>query len=93
MERDFGLMEVSAKHGSGIKEAFNRMISEVYRFQMLDAGGEDEIITAGGISMRKQSIENLRQNTSSIVLNPNMHYYPDATAEKAQQKKKKKNCC
>ena len=36
MERDFGLMEVSAKHGSGIKEAFNRMISEIYRFQMLE---------------------------------------------------------
>ena len=32
--------------------------------------------------MRKQSLNDFRQNINSIVLNPNMHYYPDAAAVK-----------
>ena len=32
MARNFGLMEVSAKTGSGVKEAFNRLVSEIYKF-------------------------------------------------------------
>ncbi len=36
MEHDFGLMEVSAKHGTGIKEAFNRMIAEIYKMHTCD---------------------------------------------------------
>ena len=31
MEHNFGLIEVSAKLGHGVKEAFNRMIAEVYK--------------------------------------------------------------
>ena len=31
MQHNFGLMEVSAKLGHGIKEAFSRLITEVYR--------------------------------------------------------------
>ena len=31
MEHNFGLIEVSAKLGHGVKEAFNRLIAEVYR--------------------------------------------------------------
>ena len=31
MEKNFGLMEVSAKTGQGVKEAFTRLIYEVYR--------------------------------------------------------------
>ena len=87
MEHDFGLMEVSAKHGSGIKEAFNRMIAEVYKFQTLELGADDEITVAGG--MRKQSVADLRANLSSIILNPNMHYYKE---EGGQEPKKKKGC-
>ena len=30
-EHNFGLMEVSAKLGVGVKEAFNRLIAEIYR--------------------------------------------------------------
>ena len=32
MINNFGLMEVSAKTGFGIKEAFNRLVSEIYKF-------------------------------------------------------------
>ena len=32
MERNFGLMEVSAKTGSGVKQAFNRLVQEIYKF-------------------------------------------------------------
>ena len=31
MEHNFGLIEVSAKLGHGVKEAFNRMIAEIYK--------------------------------------------------------------
>ena len=31
MEKNFGMMEVSAKTGQGVKEAFTRLIFEVYR--------------------------------------------------------------
>ena len=74
MEHDFGLMEVSAKHGTGIKEAFNRMISEIYRFQKFELGLDDEITAANGLP--KDSLADLRSNLNSIVLNPNMHFYP-----------------
>ena len=30
-KNNFGLMEVSAKTGSGVKEAFSRLITEVHR--------------------------------------------------------------
>ena len=70
MEHDFGLMEVSAKHGTGIKEAFNRMIAEIYKFHTCE--GSDDDITE---SMGKEALRDLRQNVSSIVLNPNMHFY------------------
>ena len=89
MERDFGLMEVSAKHGSGIKEAFNRMIAEVYKFQTLELGAEDEISVVGG---RKQSLIDMRANLNSIVLNPNMHYYNQEKGSAESKKKKKCNC-
>ena len=32
ISNNFGLMEVSAKTGYGIKEAFSRLISEIYKF-------------------------------------------------------------
>lgn len=32
MERNFGLMEVSAKTGNGVRQAFTRLISEIYTF-------------------------------------------------------------
>ena len=67
-------MEVSAKHGTGIKEAFNRIISEIYRFQTMDQGADDDITAANGI--RKGSLSDLRSNLNSIILNPNMHFYP-----------------
>ncbi len=41
-EKNFGLMEVSAKTGFGVKEAFSRLIVEVFRQlrdeQSLDSG-------------------------------------------------------
>jgi len=36
MSRNFGLMEVSAKMGHGVKEAFNRLVSEIYKFSRLE---------------------------------------------------------
>jgi len=32
IERNFGFIEVSAKTGSGVKEAFNRLVSEIFKF-------------------------------------------------------------
>jgi len=39
---NFGLMEVSAKNGSGVKEAFSRLVTEVYK-QILEELAEDAI--------------------------------------------------
>lgn len=32
MERNFGFVEVSAKTGSSVKEAFSRLVMEIYKF-------------------------------------------------------------
>ena len=43
MEHNFGLMEVSARLGHGVKEAFNRLIAEVYR--SMEYEGLTEMVT------------------------------------------------
>ena len=41
MDHNFGLMEVSAKLGHGVKEAFNRLVAEVYRSMQDEIFEED----------------------------------------------------
>ena len=71
IERNFGLVEVSAKTGFGVNEAFNRLITEVYKFQTLEFAIEENIrnpnkkkgagmavstTTIGGSSAHKNSL-------------------------------------
>ena len=72
MERNFGLMEVSAKLGHGIKEAFNRLISEVYKFHTMELMQQPDDIMADD---RKYSQFRHEGQQGSIILNPNMHKY------------------
>ena len=44
MEHNFGLMEVSAKLGHGVKEAFVRLIAEIYRSMEIE--GLTEVMSA-----------------------------------------------
>mmetsp|Transcript_31611 Transcript_31611/g.22895 ORF Transcript_31611/g.22895 Transcript_31611/m.22895 type:complete len:137 (-) Transcript_31611:29-439(-) len=55
MKRNFGLMEVSAKSGNGVKEAFNRLVSEIYKFQMLEITNLANNLN-GNPEVRKSSI-------------------------------------
>ena len=44
IERNFAYMEVSAKTGHGVKEAFDRLVGEVYRLHQLEGCDDDAAV-------------------------------------------------
>ena len=93
MEHNFGLMEVSAKLGHGVKEAFNRLIAEVYRSM------EDEITETN--SPNDHQFQRSDVNSGSLILDPTNHYKFNGNGTRSQSGlsldsqpiKKKKKCC
>ena len=90
MEHNFGLMEVSAKLGHGVKEAFNRLVAEVYRSM------QDEIIEDNG---QETHLHQRSLNSGSLILDPANHYKFAGTGSQSnfsvdtQPTKKKNKCC
>ena len=81
IERNFGLVEVSAKTGFGINEAFSRLVSEVYKFQTLELAIEENIRNPNlkkgqGMVVPAASVTTIGSSAggkNSITLQPERH--------------------
>ena len=75
-QNNFGLMEVSAKTGSGVKEAFGRLITEVYH-QLRDEELENDpdipkvLVSSGHATSISRPDQVLK---GSITLSDSLHY-------------------
>ena len=93
MEHNFGLMEVSAKLGHGVKEAFNRLVAEIYRSM------QDEIMEDNSPEGQGQQFLRSDVNSGSLILDPVNHYKFNGTGSQSavsvdtQPIKKKRKCC
>ena len=66
MEHNFGLMEVSAKLGHGVKEAFNRMVAEIYRSMEMEGLTE--------VYAESPNFDRAEVHQGSIILDSQKHY-------------------
>lgn len=100
MARNFGLMEVSAKTGSGVKEAFNRLVSEIYKFQTLETAIEEQKVKPTPAGTGMVSSTRTKSSNRSSVLDPALHMAADsrnsftlnASTQDSKQDKKDCNC-
>ena len=87
MEHNFGLIEVSAKLGHGVKEAFSRMIAEVYKSM------EQDMIEEMDGQEKTPDVK------SSLVLSSKKHYKFTTASEGTEpgsvnlEQPNKKKCC
>ena len=82
MKNNFGLMEVSARHGLGINEAFNLLVSQIYKSVMDEMQEIDEEGAGGGVQTHGRAAESnaLRRSmvrtqatSDSVILQPSRH--------------------
>ena len=91
MEHNFGLMEVSAKLGHGVKEAFNRLVAEVHRSMAIEGITEVMSDNYGG--------ERPEVHQGSLVLDSGKHFFNGGVSAETsavrtdEQTGKKKKCC
>ncbi len=71
IEKNFGFLEVSAKTGNGVKDAFNRLVAEIYKFQMLEFSLEDTTNVKRAANDSTCCISDLHKQ--SIILDPSLH--------------------
>ena len=72
-ERNFGFMEVSAKTGFGVNEVFNRLISEIYKFQNIEKVMEENMRNPtkpprGGMSKSTTTIGGSEEHKGSFKI-------------------------
>ena len=84
-KNNFGLMEVSAKTGNGVKEAFARLITEVYH-QLVGEENEAEQFDTGDVGDKKSKYATSltgrdEVHKGSIVLSRGMHLGLQSTAD------------
>lgn len=74
VKNNFGLMEVSARHGLGIQEAFNLLVSQIYRSMVEEEGGEhlseDPEIRN---HLRNSCLKRTQATSDSVILDPSKH--------------------
>ena len=92
MEHNFGLMEVSAKLGHGVKEAFNRLVAEVYRSMEIE--GLTEVMSDNYGRDRPEV------HQGSLILDSQKHFFNGAVSAETSAVRtteemtgKKKKCC
>ena len=90
MEHNFGLMEVSAKLGHGVKEAFNRLVAEVYRSMEIE--GLTEVMSDNYGRGRDEV------HQGSLILDSQKHFFGGDSAQTSavrtdENTGKKKRCC
>lgn len=79
VRNNFGLMEVSARQGLGIQEAFNLLVSQIYTSIVNEAGEEAD--SPNAIASAEPDMTNVRQSilnrtkatSDSVVLDPSKH--------------------
>jgi hypothetical protein len=71
IDHNFGFVEVSAKTGNGVKDALNRLVTEIYKFQMLEFSSEDRSNIKRAANDSTYCASDLHKQ--SIILDPSLH--------------------